>query len=146
MDARSCCVIPCAKSSAPSNGFDGAFQPEWEAELRPARDLLKKLIIAIDGPVGSGKSTLARRVAELMGYVYVDTGAMYRARALKALRHGISFEEADDALVVLAEKTSIDLRADDGTQRVLLDREDVTAAIRTPAVAAAAAKIAVNSE
>jgi cytidylate kinase len=106
---------------------------------------LKELIIAIDGPVGSGKSTLARRVAELMGYVYVDTGAMYRALALKALRHGISFEEADDALVALAEKTSIDLRADDGTQRVLLDREDVTAAIRTPEVAQAASKIAVNA-
>ena len=47
---------------------------------------MKKLIIAIDGPVGSGKSTLARRVAEMLGYVYVDTGAMYRALALKALR------------------------------------------------------------
>ena len=50
---------------------------------------MKNLIIAIDGPVGSGKSTLARRVAELMGYVYIDTGAMYRAVALKALRHQV---------------------------------------------------------
>jgi CMP/dCMP kinase len=107
--------------------------------------LTPKLIIAIDGPVGSGKSTLARRVAELMGYVYVDTGAMYRALALKALRHRISFEAASDALVALAEKTSIDLRADDGTPRVLLDREDVTTAIRTPEVAQAASKIAVNA-
>ena len=107
--------------------------------------MTQKLIIAIDGPVGSGKSTLARRVAELMGYVYVDTGAMYRALALKALRHGIAFNEASDALVALAEKTSIDLRADDGTQRVLLDREDVTTAIRTPEVAQAASKIAVNA-
>ena len=95
--------------------------------------------------MGSGKSTLARRVAELMGYVYVDTGAMYRALALKALRHSISFEGRDDALVALAEKTSIDLRADDGTQRVLLDREDVTTAIRTPEVAQAASKLAVNA-
>ena len=107
--------------------------------------MTQKLIIAIDGPVGSGKSTLARRVAELMGYVYVDTGAMYRALALKALRHSISFEGRDDALVALAEKTSIDLRADDGTQRVLLDREDVTTAIRTPEVAQAASKLAVNA-
>jgi CMP/dCMP kinase len=107
--------------------------------------LTQQLIIAIDGPVGSGKSTLARRVAELMGYVYVDTGAMYRALALKALRHSISLEGANDALVALAEKTSIDLRADDGTQRVLLDREDVTTAIRTPEVAQAASKIAVNA-
>ncbi|HEY0704896.1 MAG TPA: (d)CMP kinase [Candidatus Acidoferrales bacterium] len=110
---------------------------------------MQKLVIAIDGPVGSGKSTLARRVAELMGYVYVDTGAMYRALALKALRHGLGFgAEAgadDDALVALAQKTSIDLRADGGAQRVLLDQEDVTAAIRTPEVSQAASKIAVNA-
>ena len=106
---------------------------------------LKKLIIAIDGPVGSGKSTLARRVAELMGYVYVDTGAMYRALALKALRQGISFDGDDDAPVALAQKTRIDLRADGGTQRVLLDSEDVTTAIRTPEVSQAASKIAVNA-
>src|ERR1700683_5588864 len=106
---------------------------------------LKKLIIAIDGPVGSGKSTLARRVAELMGYVYVDTGAMYRALALKALRGGISFDGSDHTLLDLAQKTRIDLRAEDGTQRVLLDQEDVTTAIRTPEVSQAASKIAVNA-
>ena len=106
---------------------------------------MKELIIAIDGPVGSGKSTLARRVAEMMGYVYVDTGAMYRALALKALRQGISFDGNDDPLVALARKTSIDLRADGGTQRVLLDQEDVTTAIRTPEVSQAASKIAVNA-
>jgi cytidylate kinase len=107
--------------------------------------LTQKLIIAIDGPVGSGKSTLARRVAELMGYVYIDTGAMYRALALKALREGFAFDGNDEALVGLAQKTSIDLRADGGPQRVLLDQEDVTAAIRTPEVSQAASKIAVNA-
>lgn len=106
---------------------------------------MKGLIIAIDGPVGSGKSTLARRVAELMGYLYVDTGAMYRALALKALRQGISFDGDDDPLVALAQKTSIDLRADGGTQRVLLDCEDVTTAVRTPEVSQAASRIAVNA-
>jgi cytidylate kinase len=106
---------------------------------------MKGLIIAIDGPVGSGKSTLARRVAELMGYVYVDTGAMYRALALKALRGGLSFDDSNDALLALAQKTRIDLRAESGTQRVLLDQEDVTAAIRTPQVSQAASKIAVNA-
>jgi CMP/dCMP kinase len=106
---------------------------------------MQKLIIAIDGPVGSGKSTLARRVAELMTYVYIDTGAMYRALALKALRQQMSFDASDDALVALAQKTSIDLRADGGAQRVLLDQEDVTAAIRTPEVSQAASKIAVNA-
>ena len=105
---------------------------------------MQKLIIAIDGPVGSGKSTLARRVAEMMGYVYIDTGAMYRAVALKALRRGISLD-AVDALEALARETRIDLRAQDGAQRVLLDGEDVTDAIRTPDVAQAASKIAVVS-
>jgi len=106
---------------------------------------MKELIIAIDGPVGSGKSTLARRVAEMMGYVYIDTGAMYRALALKALRGKIAFDGNDDALVELAQKTRIDLRADGGAQRVVLDQEDVTAAIRTPEVSQAASKIAVNA-
>ncbi len=106
---------------------------------------MPKLIIAIDGPVGSGKSTLARRVAQMLGYVYVDTGAMYRALALKALRRGLAFAGNDDSLVALARETRIDLRAEDGTQRVFLDHEDVTTAIRTPEVSQAASKIAVNS-
>src|SRR6202050_2350229 len=103
---------------------------------------MRPLIIAIDGPVGSGKSTLARRVAEMMGFVYVDTGAMYRAVALKALRREISFDAAD-ALEALARETRIDLRAQDGRQQVFLDGEDVTVAIRTAEVAQAASKVAV---
>jgi cytidylate kinase len=105
---------------------------------------MKKLIIAIDGPVGSGKSTLARRVADLMGYVYIDTGAMYRALALKAVRRGLGFDRDDD-LETLARGTRIDLRALDGTQQVFLDGEEVTTAIRTPEVSQAASKIAVVS-
>jgi cytidylate kinase len=103
---------------------------------------MPKLVIAIDGPVGSGKSTLARRVAELLGYVYVDTGAMYRSIALKALRRGISLN-ATDQLTSLASETRIDLRAQDGTQQVFLDDEDVSTAIRTAEVAQAASKVAV---
>src|SRR5215470_16921747 len=103
---------------------------------------MRKLIIAIDGPVGSGKSTLARRVAELMGYVYIDTGAMYRALSLKALKKGMSFDRDED-LETLACDTHIDLRAKDGMQQVFLDGEDVTMAIRTPEVSQAASKIAV---
>jgi len=100
------------------------------------------LIIAIDGPVGSGKSTLARRVAEMMGYVYFDTGAMYRALALKALRRKTQFD-AEDPLVALARETRMDLRPADGAQRVFLDGEDVTAAIRSPEVSQASSRIAV---
>src|SRR5215470_4353285 len=105
---------------------------------------MRKLIIAIDGPVGSGKSTLARRVAEMLGYVYIDTGAMYRAVALKALRHGLAIDPQNaDALETLAHETRIDLRAQNEGQRAFLDGEDVTGAIRTPQVAQAASKIAV---
>jgi cytidylate kinase len=103
---------------------------------------MKKPIIAIDGPVGSGKSTVARRVAEMMDYLYIDTGAMYRAVALKALRRGIPFD-ASDALAALAGETRIDLHQQSGTQQVLLDGEDVTVAIRTPEVAQGASKVAV---
>lgn len=106
---------------------------------------MQKLIIAIDGPVGSGKSTLARRVAQMLGYVYVDTGAMYRALALKALRRSVALEANDENLVALARETRIDLRAEDGTQRVFLDHEDVTTAIRTPEVSQAASRLAVNA-
>jgi CMP/dCMP kinase len=101
------------------------------------------LIIAIDGPVGSGKSTLARRVAAMLGYIYIDTGAMYRSVALKAIRSGASLEDADH-LTSLAGNTRIDLRAVDGTQQVFLDGEDVTALIRTPEVAQAASKVALQ--
>jgi CMP/dCMP kinase len=107
---------------------------------------MKKLIIAIDGPVGSGKSTLARRVAEIMGYVYIDTGAMYRAVALKALRRAMAIDPENGApLEALARETRIDLRAQDSGQRVFLDGEDVTGAIRTPEVGQAASKVAVIS-
>jgi cytidylate kinase len=105
----------------------------------------RKLIIAIDGPVGSGKSTLARRVAALMGYTYIDTGAMYRSVALTAQRRGVPLEASKD-LASLASETRIDLRqqnpAAEGPQQVLLDGEDVTALIRSPEVAQAASKVA----
>lgn len=105
---------------------------------------MNKLIIAIDGPVGSGKTTLARRVAEMLGYVYIDTGAMYRAVALKALRQGVAIDPQNaEALEALAHETRIDLRAQNEGQRAFLDGEDVTGAIRTPEVAQAASKVAV---
>ncbi|HKW89670.1 MAG TPA: (d)CMP kinase [Candidatus Acidoferrales bacterium] len=103
---------------------------------------MRKLVIAIDGPVGSGKSTVARRVADLLGYTYIDSGAMYRAVALKALRQKVSLDSARQ-LEALAAETRIDLRPADGHQRVLLDDEDVTVTIRTPEVSQAASRVAV---
>jgi CMP/dCMP kinase len=108
---------------------------------------MRKLIIAIDGPVGSGKSTVARLVAQMMDYVYVDTGAMYRALALKASRRRMALEERgaadEDSLSALAGETHIDLRNESGAQKVLLDGEDVTAAIRERDVSKGASRIAV---
>ena len=92
-----------------------------------------KLIIAIDGPVGSGKSTVARRVAEMLGYTHLDSGAMYRAVGLKALRTGVPLD-SPERLSALAEAARIDLVPRDGMLRVLLDGEDVTEAIRSPEV------------
>jgi cytidylate kinase len=103
---------------------------------------MSKLIIAIDGPVGSGKSTVARRVAELLGYVYLDSGAMYRGVAWKALRDHVPLDSYE-RLAALAGATRIDLLSSDGGFRVLVDGTDVTDLIRSPAVAQAASKVAV---
>ncbi|HEY4840304.1 MAG TPA: (d)CMP kinase [Candidatus Acidoferrales bacterium] len=100
-----------------------------------------KLIIAIDGPVGSGKSTVARGVAELLGYTYLDSGAMYRALALKAIRRGVSLSAAAE-LENLARETHIDLERGADGQKVLLDAEEVTQAIRTTEVSQAASRVA----
>src|SRR6202030_712666 len=103
---------------------------------------MKKLIVAIDGPVGSGKSTVARRVAELLGYTHLDSGAMYRGVAWKALRDGVPLDSPEQ-LAALAEAMRIDLVPRDGKLRVILDGEDITDAIRTPEVSHAASVVAV---
>jgi len=97
----------------------------------------KHVIVAIDGPAGAGKSTLARRLAARLGYLYIDTGAMYRAVALLALRLGISLDEPLK-LEQLALASQIELTPD---ARVLLDGEDVSAAIRRPDISQAASKV-----
>lgn len=99
----------------------------------------RRIIIAIDGPAGSGKSTVARRLAELLGFTYIDTGAMYRAVALWALRLEI---DVTDGLRMeqLAQAADIDLRGG----QVWLNGKDVTAAIRAPEVAGAASTAATH--
>jgi cytidylate kinase len=101
----------------------------------------RKLIIAIDGPVGSGKSTVARRVAESLGYSYLDSGAMYRALALAALRAGVSLDDPA-GLERLTESTRIDFERHAEGQRVRLHGEDVTEGIRAQEISHAASKVA----
>jgi CMP/dCMP kinase len=107
-----------------------------------------QLTIAIDGPAGSGKSTVARRVAALLGYLYLDSGAMYRAVALKAVERNMALEN-EAGLEALARETHIELKAPRAGQeqaglnnRVFLDGREVTQEIRTPQVAQAASQLA----
>ena len=94
----------------------------------------KKLIIAVDGPAGAGKSTIARLVAKRMNFLYIDTGAMYRALTLKALRKAVDISNAAQ-LTRLAKNTRIDLENNpDGSIKVLLDNEDVSLDIRKPEI------------
>lgn len=96
------------------------------------------IIIAIDGPAGAGKSTVARRVAELLGFTYIDSGAMFRAVALWAVRQNVDPTDMH-RMEQLAEAASITL----SPNRVLLNEEDVTEFIREPRVSDAASQVAV---
>ena len=105
---------------------------------------MAELIIAIDGPVGSGKSSVARLTADLLGYTYLDSGAMYRAIGWKALRDGVPLDSPQQ-LTALAQSTRIDLGRSQGELVVCMDGEDVTAQIRSAVVSQAASRVAVIS-
>lgn len=96
--------------------------------------------IAIDGPAGAGKSTVARAVAKKLGILYLDTGAMYRAMALKAMREGIDPNDKEQVLPLL-ECTEIYAKNIGGTQHTYLDGEDVSSLIRTPEISRGASDI-----
>src|SRR5271166_4712385 len=102
----------------------------------------RKMIVAIDGPAGAGKSTIARHLARHFGLLNLETGAMYRAFALKALRADVSLDQSKD-LEALAGETSIRLEPGDEHNRVLLDGEDVTALLRNQTVTDAASRVSV---
>jgi CMP/dCMP kinase len=107
------------------------------AEIDP-----RKTIIAIDGPAGAGKSTIARHLARHFGLLNLETGAMYRAFGLKALRSEVPLNEPE-ALAALADDTTIRLEAGEEENRVLLDDEDVTGLIRNQLVTDAASRVSV---
>lgn len=97
------------------------------------------MIVAIDGPSGAGKSTLAKRVAKELRFTYLDTGAIYRALALKILRRRVDLNDTA-ALSAIVQDSDIDLRGRDGQLQVILDGQDVSALIRTPEVSQMASK------
>lgn len=106
---------------------------------------MKPLVVAIDGPAGAGKSSVAQRVAQALGYRYLDTGALYRALAWKAIRRGLRPQDTR-YIIEMARETQVELRQQDGEQRVLVDGQDVTEAIRTPEVANLASPISAIPE
>jgi CMP/dCMP kinase len=100
----------------------------------------RRLIVAIDGPAGSGKSTVGKKVAEHLGYLYVDTGAMYRAAAWKALQKKVPLDDGV-AITQLVRETRMQLSCDHRQFQISIDGVDVTQAIREPAVSEASSRI-----
>ena len=118
--------------------------PPYRAEGRMERSM-ERINIAIDGPAGAGKSTVAKAVAKRLGILYLDTGAMYRAMALKALRAGVNPGDRAGVLPLLAD-TKVEAKNIEGVQHTYLDGEDVSALIRTQEVSKGASDIAVIPE
>lgn len=126
---------------------DGCFDAE-HVYLNGAKHLRKDLTevinIAVDGPAGSGKSTVSKLIAERMGVLYLDTGAMYRAIALKCIRENADYAEKDAVKHVL-DRLSLKVEYKDGKQVTLLDGEDVSGYIRTPQVSLIASYVSAYS-
>lgn len=103
---------------------------------------MKTVRVAIDGPSGAGKSTISKTVAKALGFVYIDTGAMYRTVALYAIEHGLDTRNKDGALERNLDKIAIDLAYVDGVQHIYLNGRDVSDAIREPQVSMGASDVA----
>ncbi|MDA8193314.1 MAG: (d)CMP kinase [Thermaerobacter sp.] len=100
------------------------------------------LVIAVDGPAGAGKSTAAQAMAAMLGLLYLDTGAMYRALALKALRRDVDVCDGAALAALLADTAIVLQRTDDGRSQVLLDGDEVSAQLRSPEINATVAEVA----
>ncbi len=109
----------------------------------PSPQRARKIVIAIDGPAGSGKSTLAAHLAREYGFINIETGAMYRALALKAIQQQIALDDGDN-LARLAQRSRIELQPLREGNRVVLDGVDVTERIRRDDVTQAASKVSVH--
>lgn len=95
--------------------------------------------VAIDGPAGAGKSTVAKAAAKELGYIYVDTGALYRSIALNAVRNGVI--DSEQGIIDMLAETKVELKHKNGTQVVYLNGEDVSSLIRTPEISMGASKV-----
>lgn len=95
--------------------------------------------VAIDGPAGAGKSTVAKAAAKELGYIYVDTGALYRSIALNAVRNGVI--DSEQGIIDMLAETKVELKHENGTQVVYLNGEDVSSLIRTPEISMGASKV-----
>ena len=102
---------------------------------------MKIINVAIDGPAGAGKSTISRKAAAELGFIYIDTGALYRTVGLNALRKGADFESDESIISTLTDDVKVELRFIDGEQRMFLCGEDVSNKIRTPEASMAASRV-----
>ncbi len=102
--------------------------------------------VAIDGPAGAGKSTISKKAAKDLGFVYIDTGAMYRTVGLCALNNGIDIKNEPEKVVAMMDTMVIDMECTEGGQLMFLNGEDVTSKIRTEEVSMAASMVAVIGE
>lgn len=132
-------MAPESRKTAPLNHSN---RSESGVAANPAERT--RPIIAIDGPAGAGKSTLAAHLARRFGFLNLETGAMYRALALKAIESDLDFDQ-EAPLLAIADQTTITLEPHRDGNRVLLDKMDVTRRIREPDVTAAASRISVHS-
>lgn len=104
-------------------------------------DNLSYVSIAIDGPAGAGKSSVSKTLASKLGFVYVDTGAIYRSIAYTAIKLGLDTKEDADKITKLANKSTVDIKYIDGVQHIFVDGDDVTNYIRTPDVSKGASDV-----
>lgn len=102
---------------------------------------MKVINVAIDGPAGAGKSTISRKAAAELGFIYIDTGALYRTVGLNALRLGVDIQKDEAVISTLTDDLKVELKFTDGEQRMFLNGEDVSSDIRTPEASMAASRV-----
>lgn len=102
---------------------------------------MKFINVAIDGPAGAGKSTISRKAASELGYIYIDTGALYRTVGLNALTKGVDIQKDEEIIATLTDDLKVELKFIDGEQRMFLNGKDVSADIRTPEASMAASRV-----